>query len=76
MMIDMMVYLRNKEIHYPIRNSIVFCLFVFLWMVIKQIPETALATELLQAAEIVGQLVLNMAWGLCKDAYVFFSHFS
>ena len=37
-------------------------------MVLKQIQEAPLlATEMLQVAEIVGQLVLNTAWGLCKD---------
>jgi hypothetical protein len=42
-------------------------------MVLKQIQEAPLlATEMLQVAEIVGQLVLNTAWGLCKDAYVCF----
>ena len=34
-------------------------------MVLKQIQEAPLlATEMLQVAEIVGQLVLNTAWGL------------
>ena len=46
---------------------------IFFWggrVVLKQIQEAPLlATEMLQVAEIVGQLVLNTAWGLCKDAY-------
>lgn len=54
-------------VYFPNGKSTIRGIYIFFGgrMVLKQIQEAPLlATEMLQVAEIVGQLVLNTAWGL------------